>query len=158
MENQAGKSASRDITVSADGIYGIANIGSLQVDQPKDLLAGLTFASGIELLKVEIEQDGLRTEINDPHSFTPEYPGECSFIFTVKVKDGNTMEVRADNVTIKPLDYQEVVIKNADMISEKYPWYNNIQQTTKDFIYPHLIASYAACNWSKQDNRVHIIM
>ena len=158
MENQAGKSASRDITVSADGIYGIANIGSLQVDQPKDLLASLTFAPGVELQKVEIEQDGQRTEINNPHSYTPEYPGECSFIFTVKVKDGNTTEVRADNVTIKPLDYQEVVIKNADMISEKYPWYNNIQQTTKDFIYPHLIASYAACNWSKQDNRVHIIM
>ena len=27
----------------------------------------------------------------------------------------------------------------------------------KDFIYPHLLASYAACNRSKQSNRVHII-
>lgn len=158
MENQAGKSASRDITVSADGIYGIADIGSLQVDQPKDLLASLTFAPGVELQKVEIEQDGQRKEINDPQHFTPDYPGECSFVFTVKVKSGDTAEVKTENLTIKPLDYQEVVIKNADMISEKYPWYNNLQQTTKDFIYPHLIASYAACNWSKQDDRVHIIM
>lgn len=130
----------------------------MQVDQPKDLLAGLTFAPGVELLKVEIEQDGQRTEIADPHSYMPEYPGQCSFIFTVKVKGGSTAEVKADNLTIKPLDYQEVVIKNADMISEKYPWYNKLQQTTKDFIYPHLIASYAACNRSKQDDRVHIIM
>ena len=98
--------------MKADGIYGIADIGPLQVDQPKDLLAGLTFAPGIEMLKVEIEQDGLRTEINDPHSFTPEYPGECSFIFTVKVKDDNTTEVRADNVTIKPLEYKAMEITN----------------------------------------------
>lgn len=112
VENEAGKSASRDITVSADGIYGIADIGPLQVDQPKDLLAGLTFAPGIELQKVEIEQDGQRTEIADPHSYTPEYPGECSFIFTVKVKDDNTTEVRADNVTIKPLEYKAMEITN----------------------------------------------
>lgn len=112
VENEAGKSASRDITVKADGIYGISDIGPLQVDQPKDLLAGLTFAPGIEMLKVEIEQDGQRIEINDPHSYTPEYPGECSFIFTVKVKDGNTTEVRADNVTIKPLEYKAMEITN----------------------------------------------
>jgi hypothetical protein len=112
VENEAGKSASRDITVKADGIYGIADIGPLQVDQPKDLLAGLTFAPGIEMLKVEIEQDGQRIEINDPHSYTPEYPGECSFIFTVKVKDDNTTEVRADNVTIKPLEYKAMEITN----------------------------------------------
>ena len=104
--------ASRDITVSADGIYGIADIGPLQVDQPKDLLAGLTFAPGVKLQKVEIEQDGQRSEIADPHSYTPEYPGECSFIFTVKVKDDNTTEVRADNVTIKPLEYKAIEIEN----------------------------------------------
>ena len=62
-----------------------------------------------------------------------------------------------DSLNIKPLDYQEASIDNANMIQEKYPRYNNLQQTTKDFIYPHLIASYAACNRSKQDNRVHII-
>jgi hypothetical protein len=44
------------------------------------------------------------------------------------------------------------------MINEKYPWYNNLQQSTKDFIYPHLLSSYAACNWSQLDNRIHIIM
>ena len=63
-----------------------------------------------------------------------------------------------DNLTVKPLDYKEATINNANMIQEKYPWYNNLQKSTKNFIYPHLIASYAACNWSKQDNRVHIIM
>lgn len=128
------------------------------MDQETNLLENLTFANGLELVKIEIEQDGHRTEIADPHSYTPEYPGQCTLIFTVKGKNGDTAEVKVDNLTIKPLDYKEVTVRNADMISEKYPWYNKLQQSTKDFIYPHLIASYAACNWSKQDDRVHIIM
>lgn len=112
VENHAGKSANRDITVKSDGIYGIADIGSMQVDQPKDLLAGLTFAPGVELQKVEIEQDGQRTEIADPHSYMPEYPGQCSLIFTVKVKSGSTAEVKAENLLIKPLEYTALAINN----------------------------------------------
>ena len=130
----------------------------MQVDKEVDLLAHITFAPGVELLKVETEQDGQRTEIADPHAFTPEYPGTLTLVFTVKSKSGSIAEVTVDNLTVKPLDYSEAKINDANMIQEKYPWYNNIQQTTKDFIYPHLIASYAACNWSRLDNRVHIIM
>lgn len=44
------------------------------------------------------------------------------------------------------------------MIKEKYPRYNKLRQVSKEFIYPHLLASYTASNRSKQDNRVHIIM
>ena len=144
---------------AVDPITGLSSLnGILQVDVEVNLLGGLTFAQGVELTKTEIEFDGQRTEIADPQHFTPEYPGTCSLFFSVK-KNGTIGEVKAENLTIKPLEnYTEVIIVTADMINEKYPWFNNLQQSTKDFIYPHLLSSYAACNWSRQDNRVHIIM
>ena len=68
------------------------------------------------------------------------------------------MECRVDNLMISALDYNAPAITTANMISEHYSWYNKLQSSTKNFIYPHLLASYAACNWSKQDNRVHVII
>ena len=130
----------------------------MQVDQEINLLNWVTFGNWAELIKTEIEIDGQRTEIADPTHYTPAYPWTCSIILTVKNKDGKVTEYKVDNLTIKPLEYNEAIINEANMINEKYPWYNNLQQSTKDFIYPHLMASYAACNWSKLDNRVHIIM
>lgn len=159
VTNDGGKSSTKGITLKDDAITGLQSLdGVLKVDSEVDLLSGITIAKGAELAKTEMVKDGQRTEISDPHHFTPEYPGQCSIVFTVRGLDGNTAEVTADNLTIKSLEYKEVSIDNANMIQEKYPRYNNLQQTTKDFIYPHLIASYAACNRSKQDDRVHIIM
>lgn len=160
VENEAGKSASRDIMVKADGIYGIADIGPLQVDQPKDLLAGLTFAPGVKLQKVEIEQDGQRSEIADPHSYTPEYPGECSFIFTVKVKDDNTTEVRADNVTIKPLEYKAIEIENINpetLMPELEIWDKNVYKHIEHLRIPEstvitdMMWKYGAGNYSPEE-------
>ena len=144
--------------VNVDPISGLNNLRELlQVDKEVNLLSMLTFATGVELNKTEIDFEGQRTEIADPKHFAPEYPGTCSLIFTIK-KDGTTSEVKAENLTIKPLEgYAEVIIVTAEMIEELYPWYKNLQQSTKDFIYPHLLASYAACNWSKLENRAHII-
>ena len=131
---------------------------TLWMDNEQDLLRYITFNNGVELTKVEIEMDGQRSEVADPHHFTPDYPGLCSIILSVKSKDGTITEYKAENLTVKPLDYAEGMLDEVDIIKETYPWYNNLQQSTKNFIYPHLIASYAACNWSKLDNRVHIIM
>lgn len=144
--------------VNVDPISGLNNLRELlQVDKEVNLLSMLTFATGVELTKTEILFEDQRTEIADPKRFTPEFPGTCSLIFTIK-KDGTTSEVKAENLTIKPLEgYAEVIIVTAEMIEELYPWYKNLQQSTKDFIYPHLLASYAACNWSKLENRAHII-
>lgn len=141
-------------------IAGLDNLKgmSFQVDQETNLLSGITFGNGAELTKVEIEMDGQRSEVADPHHFTPDYPGTCTIILSVKSKDGTMTEYKAENLTIKPLDYADGTLEPVDIIEETYPWYNNLQQSTKDFIYPHLLASYAACNWSKLDNRVHIIM
>lgn len=159
VTNEADKSSNCAFTLTDEAILGLNNLGQLplQVDQETDLLQGLTLAKGFELVKTEMEFEGQRTEIADATHFTPQYPGPCTFLFTVN-RNGNEGEVKAGNLTIKPLEYQEINLNTANMIQEKYPWYNKLRQATKDFIYPHLVASYAACNWSKQDNRVHVIM
>lgn len=131
---------------------------NMQVDQEVNLLDWVIFGNGASLEKVEIEIDWQRVEVSDPYHYIPAYPWICNIIITVKDKNGKSTEYKVDNLTIKALEYQEASIDNANMIQEKYPRYNNLQQSTKDFIYPHLIASYAACNRSKQDDRVHIIM
>ena len=83
----------------------------LQVDQETDLLQGLTFAKGFELVKTEIEFDGQRTEIADASHFTPQYPGLCSLFFIVK-RNGKESEVKAENLTIKPIDYKAMEVTN----------------------------------------------
>lgn len=160
VTNSQERSSSAEIILTNDAVYGLESLKDLpmQVDEEIDLLAAITLANGADIVKVEIEMDGERTVISDPSHFIPQYPGTCSLIFTVKGKDGRTTECKAENLTIKPLEYKEISISTANMIQEKYSWYNNLQWSTKNFIYPHLLASYAACNWSRQDNRVHIIM
>lgn len=158
VTNGQGKSSTAEIVLTDDAVTSLSLPGEMQVDEEVDLLSGVTLAEGAMLVKTEAEMDGQRSEIADPRHFIPEYPGTCAIIFTVSGKNGDTAETRVDNLTIKPLDYNEANINDANMINEKYPRYKNLKQETKDFIYPHLIASYAACNWSKLDNRVHIIM
>lgn len=158
VSNEAGKSSYQSISLTDEAIMGLSTLEELlQVDQETDLLQGLTLARGFELVKTEIEFEGQRTGIADATHFTQGYPGTCSLFFTVK-RNGVESEVKAEKLTIKPLDYEDGTLEAVDIIKETYPWYNNLQQSTKDFIYPHILASYAACNWSKLDNRVHIIM
>lgn len=105
--------------VNVDPITGLNNLsGLLQVDQEVNLLSMLTFATGVELTKTELLFEGQRTEIADPKCFTPEYPGTCSLIFTIK-KDGTTSEVKAENLTIKALEYKAIAlntIKHSDIL------------------------------------------
>lgn len=112
VENEAGKSANRDISITADAVFWTANLGEMQVDHEINLLNGITFANGLELAKMEIEQDGKRTEITDPQHFTPEYPGTCAIIFTLKQKNGSTAEYKVENLTIKAIEHQSIAINN----------------------------------------------
>ena len=83
----------------------------MQVDVEVNLMAGITFASGVNLEKVEIEMDGTTTEIADPNRFVPQYPGICNIILTAK-KNGSTIQEKAENLTIKPLGYAAMGITN----------------------------------------------
>lgn len=156
VTNRQGKSSVAEITLVSKAITGMEAL-SLQVDTEVDLISGVTLADGATVVKVEILQDGKQAVIADPTRFTPEYPGTCTLIYTVEGRDGSTTEERLENVTIKPLDYTAPGIATASMISTTYPWYNNLRQSTRQFIYPHLQASYAAYNHSKLANRVHVI-
>ena len=151
--------ATAEITLLTEAIYGLDGLKSLslQVDKEVNLLQGITYADGVSLDKVEIEAQGNRVVVQDPSHYVPETPGTIGLIITVKA-GSKTLEYRVDNLEVKGLAYTAPKMKTADIIQERYPWYNNLQQSTRDFIYPHLLASYAACNHSKQDNRVHIIM
>ena len=112
ITNDQGKSSTAEIILTNEAVIGEAKIGDMQVDEEIDLLAGITFAEGATLVKTEIDMDGQRTEITDAQHFTPEYPGTCSIIFTVKGKNGDMAEIKADNLTIKPLDYKAMEISN----------------------------------------------
>ncbi len=70
------KFASTDVTLTDDAIYGmeVLNSMNLQVDAEANLLNGISFAEGIELVKVKVEIDGQRYEVTNPHHYTPEYP------------------------------------------------------------------------------------
>ena len=108
------KSASIDVTLTNDSIYGMEALNSLnlQVDAEADLLNGISFAEGIELVKVEVEKDGQRYEITEPYLYTPDYAWTCTVIFTVKGKVGNTAEVKSGNLSIKALEYKALSITN----------------------------------------------
>lgn len=156
MTDPSGNASNAEICLTAKPV--LLRDFSLQVDQEVNLLDIIVLGKGVELIKIEIEKDGETTEIADLAHFIPQYPGTCNIIISVKLKDGTMTECKAEDLTIKPLDYADGTLEAVDIIKETYPWYNNLQQSTKDFIYPHILASYAACNWSKLDNRVHIIM
>lgn len=160
VTNDQDNSSTAKITVTNDAIYWLENLKNLdmQVDQEVDLLSWLTLAEWVQLLKVQIEIDGQYNEIADPHHYIPDYPWTCSITFTVQWKSWESKEIKVDNLNIKALEYKEACLNTADMIKEKYPRYNKLRQVSKEFIYPHLLASYTASNRSKQDNRVHIIM
>lgn len=148
-----------EITLLAEAIYGLEGIQglSLQVDKEVNLLQGITFADGVSLDKVEIEADGKRFVVTDPVHYVPDQTGTVAIIITVKAGE-RSLELRVEGLVVKGLDYNAPKMATANLIDEQYSWYYELSQNVKDFIYPHLLSSYAACNWSKQPNRVHIIM
>ena len=101
-----------EITLTAVAITGLENLQnlSLQVDQEANLLQGLTIADGLTLSKVEVEQDGVRSEIPNPQAFVPEFPGTVNIILTLARPDGSTIEVRADNLTVNALAYNKMTV------------------------------------------------
>lgn len=131
---------------------------SLQVDQETDLLKGLTIAEGLTLQKVEIVQDGIHTVIDNPNSYTPEYPGSIGLVLTLVKPDGSTVETGIDNLTIAPKPYNTPTLMEAsDFIDKDYSWYYVLKKEVKEFISPHLKISYHSRNRAKQDNIVYII-
>ena len=146
--------------MTAVAVYGLENLQNKQllVDQEVNLLEGITFAEGLTLAKVEAEQGGTRTEVANPNAFVPEYPDSVNILLTLANSDGHTLEVRVDAILVKPLEYEALASQTIDIISEKYSWYNNLNEATKEHIYPHILISNHVYNWYRKGDRLHIIL
>jgi hypothetical protein len=110
--DEAGNSSSADISLTVVAVYGLENLQgkTLQVDLEVNLLEGITFAEGLTLQKVEVEQDGQRSEIPEPKDFTPESIGTVSIILTLARADGSIIEVRVDGLSVKGIPYNALEI------------------------------------------------
>ena len=153
------KSQSEEFSITSQSIdlKNMNNLG-MQVGVPVDLLEWMEKPSELEIVKIEIEVGGERFEVNakDYHNYVPNKSWECTIYIAEKWPFGNIYNDKVET-SIRAPEYEAPIINLANVM-EKYPRFNNLQQSTRDFIYPHILASYLACNWAKQDNRVHIIM
>jgi hypothetical protein len=128
VTDEFNNSATAEITLTAVAVTGLENLQnlSLQVDTPVNLLEGLIIAEGLTLQKVEIEQDGVRTEIADPKSYIPEAPGTINIILTFTKPDSSTIEVKVERLTVKGVEYQAVSIRD-NKPEEVFPQINQIE-------------------------------
>lgn len=158
--NDKDKYVSKSINIKDEALYGVEKLkqAAMKVDNEINLLEWITFADGVELVKVEVEIDGQRMSIPEPYHFSPEYPWVCNVIFTVKWKSGNSAEINVDNLTIKPLDYNAPSLESANPIQEYFSRYNNLTPKTKEFIYQHLLTSYLCMDRYHQDNMEYILV
>ena len=106
--------ATAEIVLTAEAVFGLDNMQdkAFHVDQEVVLLNGITFAEGLTLKKVEVEENGIRTEIPNPSAFTPEFPGIISIILTLERIDGSTIEVRVDQIRVNALSYNSISISD----------------------------------------------
>jgi len=118
VTDEFNNSATAEITLTAVAVTGLENLQnlSLQVDTPVNLLEGLTIAEGLTLQKVEIEQDGARSEIPDPKAYSPASAGTINIVLTLARTEGSTFEVRVDNLTVKGIQYQSMDITNIQTV------------------------------------------
>ena len=132
----------------------------LQVDQEVDLLQWVTLGNGASLQKVEIEMDGQKSEISDPHHYIPAYPWVCSIILTVKDRNGKVSEYKVDNLTIKALEYEAVSITNVnpeDLMPKVEIWDKNVYKHIEHLRIPEatvvtdMMWKYGAGNHSPEE-------
>ena len=101
-----------EITLLAEAVYGLENLQgkNLQIDQKVNILEGITFAEGLTLVKVEVEENGVRTEIANPNAYIPQVSGQVNIIFTLARTDGSTIEVKVDGITVMGITYHALEI------------------------------------------------
>ena len=112
VQDDAKNKSTAEIKLTSVAITGLESLmgKELTVDVPVNLLEGLTIAEGLTLQKVEIEQDGQRSEIANPKAFSPQIPGTIGIVLTLARTDGSTIEVKVDNLTVKGIQYQTMKI------------------------------------------------
>lgn len=165
VTDEFGNKSVAEITLLSVAITGLENLQnlSLQVDKEVNLLQGLSMAEGLSLVKVEIEQDGVRSEIADATKYTPEVPGSIIIILTLSRTDGSTIEVKVDNLTVKGIQYQSVSIINIKPV-DVFPQIAQIESGDKDiysyvedlrvaeaYVMREMMSKYGVGNYSPEE-------
>ena len=112
VTDEFGNKSIAEISLTAVAITGLENLQgkTLQIDQEVNLMEGLTFAEGLTLVKVEVEENGVRTEIANPNAYIPQVSGQVNIIFTLARTDGSTIEVKVDGITVMGITYNALEI------------------------------------------------
>ena len=152
--------ATAEINLTAIAVYGLENLQNkqLQVDQEANLLEGVTIAEGLTLQKVEIEADGVTSELAAPYTYLPDYPDPINLILTIVKPDGSTLVERADGLVINPLDYQTPQLEEVIIFETSFPWYKNLNQTARNYVRPLLEVAYYASNRCRDPNTESIML
>lgn len=121
VQDDAKNKSTAEIKLTSVAITGLESLmgKELTVDVPVNLLEGLTIAEGLTLQKVEVEQDGVRSEITNPEAYSPQIPGTIGIVLTLARTDGSTIEVKVENLSVQGIQYQSVSItdiKPADIV------------------------------------------
>lgn len=114
VQDDAKNKSTAEIKLTSVAITGLESLmgKELTVDVPVNLLEGLTIAEGLTLQKVEAEQNGVRSEIASPETYSPQIPGAINIILTLSRTDGSTIEVKVENLSVQGIQYQSLSITN----------------------------------------------
>ncbi len=109
VQDDAKNKSTAEIKLTSVAITGLESLmgKELTVDVPVNLLEGLTIAEGLTLQKVEIEKDGVKSEIPNPEAYSPQIPGTIGIVLTLARTDGSTIEVKVDWISVKGIKYSK---------------------------------------------------
>ena len=156
--------ATAEFILTAVAITGLENLQnlSLQIDQEVNLLQGLTISEGLTLQKVEVEQDGCRSEIASPEAYSPQIPSTINIILTLSRTDGSTIEVKVENLTVQGIQYQSVSITDIKPV-DVFPQIAQIEAGDKNiysyvedlrvaeaYVMREMMSKYGAGNYSPE--------
>lgn len=51
-----------------------------------------------------------------------------------------------------------IALETADVINSQYAWFNNINEVSQEFIYPHVLVSYLASERYRENNNEYWII
>lgn len=121
VSDSKGLGTEASITLTDQILFGMESLDGLdlQIDKEVNLISGLSFYEGWSLAKVEIEKDGVRTEVTEPEHYTPAIAGNIVVIITLT--DGSkSAEFKSGVLTVKPMSYTAIQPQK----SEIYPDFN----------------------------------
>ena len=99
-------------------ILGLETLQSItfRVDEPVDLLKGLSVTRGGAITRILVSEDGIETEL-EGNSYVPEFPVESlAFTFIAESPDGKqNATATVEGLTVLPLEYNPVNLAPTDL-------------------------------------------